>query len=308
MNRKLFYILLSLACLRIIMIVGFFCGVPYVSHEGWEFHQGGDQIEYFRVADSIVNADIERSKVAIGFPLYLAAFIAVFSADEWTDLVAPVLIVNCVFALVTIFLVGILANRLTGSTWAAAISALIWTLHPYILYAVFSFHQNAAILRNVYVSHSMWFPMLSDPISAFLFILGLTFFYSSLQKPYCTYLCAVATGLASMIRTLNLSEVIILCIFYFILRKHKQGIILVICVLVILIPQFIYNQYCSGNPFAVGYTPETEGQEEIFSFGYLFSFAGSVFAKYTMASIILLLLSITPPVFIILLEKRRESS
>ena len=50
MNRKLWYGLAAIGLLRICMVAGFLRDIPPLIHEGWKFHQGGDQIEYFAIA------------------------------------------------------------------------------------------------------------------------------------------------------------------------------------------------------------------------------------------------------------------
>jgi hypothetical protein len=306
MNRNFIIALCLVAVLRIVMIAGLFCDVPYVSHEGWEFHQGGDQIEYFRVAKSIVELEPEESKYAIGFPLILASFVAASGAGEWTDLLAPVLIFNCILSLIAIFLIGILAKLLTESTLTAIASAILWTLHPFIIYAGLSLHRNAEILQAVHMSHSMWFPILSDPCSAFFFILGLVFFVHSIRNNVWIYPCGILVGIASLIRTPNLVEALIFGTAYLIKKKYLQGIIFGGLVAVFLLPQLAYNIFCNGNPFAFGYTAATEGYEEMFSLDYLISFVKLMTGRYLFIFIPFLIMAIVLPASLLLYRKEKR--
>jgi len=173
MQKKHLYIFFLLGACRILMVAGFLNDVPHIDHRGFEFHMGGDQHAYFAMAKAITEGRIHPDKRPWGYPLLIAPLVECSGAEKWQDVVKPVVCFNTLLAIGSIFLVGRLSAEITNSGAAAAAAAAVWTVFPYIMYAGLGLDDNAAVLRKIYISHAMWFPMLSDDASTFFVLLVL---------------------------------------------------------------------------------------------------------------------------------------
>ena len=278
MNKKLWYGLAAIGLLRICMVAGFLRGIPPLIHEGWKFHQGGDQIEYFAIARSLATLQpIAAQFYPVGFPLLLAPFILLLRPDSWIDLIMPIVIFHTALAIGCIFIVGYLAYKLAENAWVALCSAALWALHPYGLYAVLALHPQAATVQSSYVSHAMWFPMLSDPGGAFFLLLGLLLFYLPSKQEHYSYGAGIAIGIAMLMRMPNGIAAGILAGGYLIKKRYSALINFSWCVLLMLIPQGVYNFYAHKNIVDVGYAARREVKQVLFSANYLFSYGKALF-------------------------------
>lgn len=307
MNRKLWYGLATIGLLRIFMVAGFLRDVPPLIHEGWKFHQGGDQIEYFAIAQSLVTLHpITAQFYPVGFPLLLAPFIILLRPDSWLDLIMPMVIFHTALAIGCIFIVGYLAYKLAENAWVALCSAALWALHPYGLYAVLASHPQAATVQSSYVSHAMWFPMLSDPGSAFFLLVGLLLFCLSSKNEQYSYGVGLAIGIAILMRIPNGIAAGILAGGYLIKKRYAAVIKFLCCVLLMLVPQGLYNFCAHKNIADVGYAARREVKQVLFSADYLISYGKTLFEAYPWSTLFFLMSGLIIAMSVVVYRKKKR--
>ncbi len=287
MHKKLITGLVVLAVVRMFMVAGFLHGVPEIRYANGQFHQGGDQGSFYGIAQSFGALQPEKGKLPLGFSLLLVPVIKTLRPDGWQDLVRPMLLVHTALALGTVFLIGFMTRRLTGSTAAGLFASGLWVFHPYMMYGACGLLVHTEEMRTIYISHAMWFPMLSDPSSAFFVVLGLALFFAARERPGYVVPAGLALGMAALIRTPNALVPILCCVACLLQGQGRAGVKLGLAALCMYLPQLAYNMFCNGNPLAFGYTAETEsygGREALFSFGYLVEYVRFAFEKYTVAA------------------------
>ncbi len=271
-DNLLRYALTVLAAARILMVAGFVADRPPIQHTGWQFHcGGGDQILYFNMAKSFAAFSPIKEKYPIGFPLLLTPIVLLFKPAVWQDLVLPVVMFQTLLALISIYLVGYITKALTNSTFISILSALMWTLFPYLIYFFAGFF-NAAWLRNTYVSYAMWFAMLSEPATAFFLLLNVYVYVLSLKKNQWALPSGIIAGITASIRVTSFMYAAVFALGYLLNRRYRSAVVFIMAIVITLIPQFVYNFYFNEGLFVYGYTQEVERKEILFSVQYAWDF------------------------------------
>jgi hypothetical protein len=306
MNKKLWYGLAAIGLFRVCMVAGFLYDVPPLMHEGWKFHQGGDQILYFSIARSLVALNPLASKYSMGFPLLLVPFIIVFNPASWLDLIKPVLTFHVILSVLFVFVIGFIAWMVSKNVFTVIASATLWVLHPYLMYASFALHSQAATVRSSYVSHAMWFPILSDASSTFFVLLGILLYFWSEDKQRYVYGAGCMIGVAGLIRSPNLLAGVILSATYLLRKEYVKTIKFCGCMLLLFTPQFLYNAYFNASPFVFGYTETSEGRTVLFSVHYLISYGAFLMDKYPAIFVALLIGTIIVPIYLLMHYKRQR--
>ena len=288
--------LTALVVLRILMVAGFVADIPPVQHTGWQFHcGGGDQILYFNMAQSFAALSPIKEKYPVGFPLLLTPLVLFFKPAVWQDLVMPVVMFHTMLALISIYLVGYITKALTKSTSLSILSALLWTLLPYLIYFLAGFF-NAAWLRNTYVSYAMWFAMLSDPSTAFFLLLNVYVYFLSLKKDRGASLAGIIAGITASIRVTSFMYAAVFAFGYLLNRRYRSALIFIMAIAITLIPQFVYNVYFNDGLFTYGYTQEVERRELFFSVQYAADFMVYLFSKHQVIFWMCLVFAMVVPI------------
>jgi len=186
---------------------------------------------------------------------------------------------HTMLALISIYLVGYITKALTKSTSLSILSALLWTLLPYLIYFLAGFF-NAAWLRNTYVSYAMWFAMLSDPSTAFFLLLNVYVYFLSLKKDHGASLAGIIAGITASIRVTSFMYAAVFAFGYLLNRRYRSALIFIMAIAITLIPQFIYNVYFNDGLFTYGYTQEVERRELFFSVQYAADFMVYLLSKH----------------------------
>jgi hypothetical protein len=303
-NNLLLYALTGLIAVRILMVAGFVADIPPIQHAGWQFHcGGGDQILYFNMAQSFAALTPTAGKYPVGFPLLLAPLVLLFKPAVWQDLVIPVVIFHTILALISIYLVGYITRALTQSTALSILSALVWTITPYGIYALAVFF-NTQWIRTTYVSYYMWFSLLSEPTTTFFLLLSLYGYCLSLEKNHFAGLAAVAAGMAVLIRIPSLFYAAVFALGYLLTRRYRSLIIFSACVFLIIMPQLIYNSVYFNSPLTFGYTHVPGQPATPYSFAYTKLFVMYLINQHPVIFFFLLLGTLTIPAVILYRSKR----
>jgi hypothetical protein len=255
------------------------------------------------MAKSFLQLEPIKHFLPVGFPLFLMPVVAFFQAAAWEDIALPVLLLHTALACLSVFLIGSLTMLLTGKLSSAVAAALLWTVHPYLMYAVFGLHVNAADLRTVYVDHAMWFPVMSDPSSVFWVLLAVFLFFKSLAQPRHILTAGLCMGIALLVRLPNVVVAGVLVAGYLVQKKITAALIFGIGVLTLFFPQLVYNYYCSGSLFDFGYTARlaADGHRITVVFGIenLTAYVKLLTEKYPVLSLLLLACSVAVPLCVI---------
>ena len=295
-DNLLLYALTALAVLRILMVAGFIMDVPSLQHTGWQFHcGGGDQILYFNMAKSFAALSPIKEKYPVGFPLLLLPLVLFFKPSVWQDLVMPVVMFHTMLALISIYLVGYITKALTKSTSLSILSALVWTITPYAIYALAAFF-NTQWMRNTYVSYAMWFAMLSEPSTAFFLILNVYVYILSRKKDQGAWLSGIIAGITASIRVTSFMYAAVFALGYLLNRRYRSALVFIIAIAITLIPQFVYNVYFNEGLFTYGYTQEVERAEILFSVQYAGDFMVYLLRKHQVIFWMCLVSAIILPV------------
>jgi hypothetical protein len=299
-NNLLFFSALSvLALLRVGMVAGFLADIPHIEHSGWQFHcGGGDHSVYFSMAKSFAELRPLHEKYPIGFPLLLTPLIIMVNARVWQDLVKPVVLFHTMLAISSIYLVGCITRMLTRKIMVSIAAALVWTIAPYLLYYCAGFF-NAQWLRNTYVSDLMWFSMLSEPSTSYLLLLGIYWYFLSLEKKYFAWMAGAVTGFAMCIRMPGVLYAAVFAGGYIAMRRFRSLSVFVLGILPVIIPQLCYNAIFNKGPLFFGYTAASENQAVLYSLAYTGKFAAYLADKHPSFFALIIAAGLTAPIFIL---------
>ena len=298
-DNLLRYALTVLAAARILMVAGFVADRPPIQHTGWQFHcGGGDQILYFNMAKSFAAFSPIEEKYPIGFPLLLTPIVLLFKPAIWQDLVLPVVMFQTLLALISIYLVGYITKALSKSTSLSILSALMWTLFPYLIYFFAGFF-NAAWLRNTYVSYAMWFAMLSEPATAFFLLLNVYVYILSLKKNQWALPSGIIAGITASIRVTSFMYAAVFALGYLLNRRYRSAVVFIMAIVITLIPQFVYNLYFNEGLFVYGYTQEAERKEILFSVQYAWDFVVYLLSTHQVVFGICLVSALVVPISVL---------
>ncbi|MEO8394824.1 MAG: hypothetical protein ABI700_17650 [Chloroflexota bacterium] len=279
-SSQLRYGFLIAILLHLIIIGLFYFDIvhdPFHQTGTWHFHQGGDQIGYFDLAQSLFNGQPIPSKFTLGYPLLLLPAIAVFHPTSADDLIPLSAILNAclLFPVAQLFFVS-LAYRILRSRTIALSGLILWTLSPLIAYVLLAL-TGRADLGAVWGVHLAWLQMLSDPPAAFLTVLSFWLLFQICDRRGATVLWSAALGLTcGFLLLLRINTVIsvsvVLLILVIVRRWQALGIVLALTFLC-FIPQLTYNAAFFGNPLAFGYQVlEAQPPDGLMSFRYALQF------------------------------------
>jgi phage-related protein len=299
--------LTALVVLRILMVAGFVADIPPIQHTGWQFHcGGGDQILYFNMAQSFAALSPIKEKYPVGFPLLLTPLVLFYKPAVWQDLVMPVVMFHTMLALISIYLVGYITKALTKSTSLSILSALVWTITPYAIYALAAFF-NTQWIRNTYVSYLMWFSMLSEPATTFFLLLSLYCYFLSLEKKHLAWLVGITAGMTMVIRIPGLFYAAVFASGYMLSRRYRELAIFSACVLLMVTPQLIYNSVFYNSPLTFGYTYAPGQPTTHYSFAYTITFVMYLINQHPRIFCFLLMGALTVAAAILYMYKNKSA-
>lgn len=273
-SKKTFLIILiGLLVVRWMMLFLLMHDIPHtgVQSGGWWFYHGGDEDEYFALAQSLIEGKDRDSMKTIGYPLFLIPLILITGAQDETELLRPLFLLHALFFFcLSILLVALIGQMVFKSRWLGALSAAVFTFIPHIFYAFFHnlkpYYAEASLYRGeTTFQHINWLELISDPLSAVLVFFCLFYFIAKFKRQELTLWPVVFLGLllgfAAMVRMPNVLLAGILGLALLFQRKIKQAVAFGAASLFALLPQFIYNWRVFGSAFQFGY------EEQAVSFG-----------------------------------------
>jgi hypothetical protein len=261
-QRQLRLGLILAILLQLIVVALFFFDIIHdPNHQTGKFifHHGGDENDYFALAQSLLAGTPISSKYSLGYPLLLIPWIAVFKATTPSAVTQPVAIFCALilFPLAQIIFVS-LAVRITHHRTAALISVLLWTLFPVLLYIAMALIHRSE-LGAIWAVHLPWLQMLSDPPTAFFTLLSFWLLFYTLDATterkalVGAVLLGVVSGLLLLIRFNSAISLIAIIAVLAWSRRWKSLLIVIGLTFIIFLPQLLYNAVYFGNPFTTGY-------------------------------------------------------
>ena len=249
--------LIGLVCLRLAMMVLLVSGIPHlIVKDGWYFHHGGDQGMMFDAAKSVLAGKPVYTYVGAGMPLVMAGLSWLFHADSYLHIVVPMVLINgFLLGSLSIVVMARLARRLTGRFDLALLAAAVWTLLPYLFYALFGLHPDAALFRDSYVPFLFWANGLSEGPSLFLYLLGVALVLKGLdeRRAWPVAAAGLALGFACVVRIHTAVPVAVLTGLLLLKREWRALTLLVGGMIVGFLPQSWYSHGYSGSAINIPY-------------------------------------------------------
>lgn len=274
-------ILIGLSLTRVGMMTLLVMGIPrLIVKDGWYFHHGGDQELMFNAALSILQGKPAVTYIGAGVPLIVAFWLRVFHASDYLEIIVPLVLVNgFLLGSLSVALIGVLAQRLTGRRDVGLISAAAWALLPYLLYAVFGLHRDAELFRDSYVPFMLWANGLSEGPSLFLFLLGMLMALEALETKsgWMMALAGAALGFAAVIRIHTAAMFAPLFGLLLLKRDGRRFAQLTVGTFVGYLPQFWYSAG-TGSALAIPYIQNWFGFGSIYGRGWYLNLKNTPFA------------------------------
>lgn len=264
-SRKTFiWSIAGLVIARIIFFALFLNNIPFTDMQStWRPNFGGsywpDEVVFFDLAKSFADFKPAVSIIYIGYSIFLAPFIYFFKAVNPVMIARPVALAQGILLFsLSLVLVALIGMRFFKSRKLSLIAASIFLFYPYLIYGFWNFigHKNAIPTFQ----YQMWIVILSDYLSVFLVLAVFWFFIKFIEKlksgmPILFWegaaLGALA-GAAGLVRPPNLAVAAFIFLFLIYHKKIKEVFIFGVSVLVIYLPQLIYNTYFFGLPWHYG--------------------------------------------------------
>ncbi len=271
-SKKTFiWAIVSLVLLRVILVVLVMNNIPDTNMKAGGFRPTftasyqPDEPQYIQLARGLISGKAEKLVPNIGAPLVFAPLIYFTGADSIAKLVPYVFILQAFFIFsLAIILIVLIGFYLFNSRKIALACAMLFVVYPWLLFGLFKIiGYNNAIPAFHY---QLWIFILSDYLSAFWVYLSffLIFKWFDIFKNSSInfkkiILIAVVSGCAILTRIGNfwLISIILLLFLYF--KNFKKLIIYSGLLLLVYLPQLIFNSLAFGLPWVYGYRDKSVG-------------------------------------------------
>ncbi len=266
-SKKTFYwAIVGLILLHIVLIVLVMNNIPDTGMKAGGFRPSftasyqPDEPQFFELSKNLAKGQTTKLVPNIGASLVFAPLIY-FNGVDSLDKLAPIVFIFQAFILfsLAIILVALIGYYLFNSrTWALA-SASLFVIYPWLLLGLFKLvgYDNAIPAFH----YQLWIFILSDYLSAFWVYLSFLLVFKWFKDIFQTknfnlwkLACLVLiSGMALLTRVGNfwLILIIISTLFYF--KQYKKFLMYCIFLIIIYLPQLIYNTLAFGAPWIYGY-------------------------------------------------------
>jgi len=264
LRSKWFWLLLSLAILRMMFFALSLGGWPTdgAMNDQWWTIYGGDELVYFKTAKNFFRGVLLPDTQPIGFPLFLAPFIALLKPDRIIDIFPLISFVNGVIIYsLSAVLVYFLSKEILISRIKSYLAALLFTVYPFGFYFLFKWLVPGGDIIDPFITSRfmqlMFWSVASDPLAIFLLLVSLLIVLKSAKRKIFSNNWAVVLGvLASAAFVTRIQNVLILPLYFFILiilKKIRPAIYFVLGALPLLVTQLYVNFASRGSIFKTSY-------------------------------------------------------
>ncbi len=233
----------------------FFFAIPSEHRDGWYLYHGGDQVEYYELAESLVDGAPVESRRSLGFSLIIAVPAALLRPEGWRDLLPLFVVLHAVVLHgLSQLLLGEMAYRFTKSRCAAWGAVLLWVLFPLVYYVGFTLLHSQALAAHRAARHT-WAQMLSDPPAAFLTLLIVWVFFYGFDRQQMAPVGAAGllSGFVGMVRLSGLLVPFLLGLLLLRRRRWRAAALFAASAALAFTPQLAYNAQMFGSPLTTGY-------------------------------------------------------
>ncbi|KKP92333.1 MAG: Polysaccharide deacetylase family protein [Parcubacteria group bacterium GW2011_GWA2_36_10] len=226
-NKNWLLAISSLILVRLLILFLAKNNFPYLGENNSFLFFGfsGDELDYFKGAQSLLSWHFVENLFPIGFSLLLAPLVCLWHAKDIMDIILPVAIINNIFFVVSVCLVYILAKDFLHNKKKALGIASLFVIYPYFFYYLFHFFaQDSVVINNFKISRFgqlMYFYAISDPFSTILMLSALLLFlkfYKNTKISF-AFMLGILVGLATLTRLQNF---IIIPVYLGIFSYFKQ--------------------------------------------------------------------------------------
>jgi len=260
MNR-FWKIFLIIFCLKLILVILLFNGLPDLGFRGFDLPRGGDTLEYYEMSKSISKFELfnPRHFMPFGFSL-IASPLFWFKANLSLELfnLITALINGLILLPLALTLIFLISQRVFKRSFYSWLTVLLFILTPYF-FLIFGklFLGSLNNLDSFIASRTlqlMWLQAGSDYLAAFLIYLAV-FSFSRLRANY-FYLIGLITALAFITRPQN-SIIIIFILFFLAYGKELKKLgRFVLGFLPLFLMQIFISFKLTGSLTSFGYSPE----------------------------------------------------
>lgn len=278
----------ALVILRFLMVFFLMNNIPFtdMGSNGFRPNFSGsyvpDEVNYFRLAESLAKFSPVINVANLGYPLFLAPIVYFTGAVGPEGVTKAVFIIQAfLFFGLAIILTGLIGLEIFKRKATALVAATLFTVYPYALYVIL---KLADFPRAIPAFHyQMWILIAADYLSAilvyfgfYLFIKGINLVFrrrshqmrtnshlSSLAeiKKYnaggINIISASAIGAiiaaAALTRVANILYLPLIFLVLMWLKKYHASIGFGVTAFLVYLPQWVYNSYFFGSPFTYGY-------------------------------------------------------
>ncbi len=246
--------------------------VPHVwQHDGWRFYAGGDEIEYFELARSLVDGHPVASSRTLGYPLLLAPLAAAAGAQTARDLQPWIVLLQAMMlgAVVT-WLVERLARLFVDGDAIPLAAAAAFALLPWwLLLPGLWPPKYYEALSGWNLSYQLGLVPYADLPSQAAEVAAILLFVRAAARGSGRLALAAGAvaGMAGLIRVTNIPPLGGLVLFSYLLQdpgagpngrrsvKRALGVGAAYggAALAVFLPQFVYNAIQFGHPLQWGY-------------------------------------------------------
>lgn len=217
----------SLIIVRLLILVLAKNNFPYLGENNSLLFFGfsGDELDYFKGAQSLLSWHFVENLFPIGFSLLLAPLVYLWQAKDMMDIIVPVAIINNIFFVLSVCLIYILAKDFLHNKKKALVISSLFIIYPYFFYYLFHFFaQDSTVINNFKISRFgqlMYFYAISDPFSTILMLASLLLFLKFYKKTKVSFalILGILVGLATLTRLQNF---IIIPVYFGIFLYFKQ--------------------------------------------------------------------------------------
>ncbi|MCL4390423.1 MAG: hypothetical protein M1484_00600 [Patescibacteria group bacterium] len=264
---------------------------------GFSFHNGGDDVTYFKLAQSFAQGNPFGCGCSIGYSLTLAPILKLMPNMSHDDFLVAVSFITSIglFPLGQILLFEI-SKKMTGSTETGSVVVLFWTLLPIVTFLLLKFiihDPNAGDIS----SHLIWAQMLTEGITTMVSLLALNLFLDLHKKQTISniILFGAMSGYIFLLRITGVVAIVVFALIFIKSKKWKQLLIFLTSAFVIVLPQLIYNYTFFGSPLTSGYVVNNRLESGLFSAKYLLDALIKTWTRF--GPLVLVVIPITVMIF-----------
>lgn len=228
--------------------------VIYFLTEGFFLYQWDDQEAYFALGKALSRFTLIETAFTLGFPAFLAPFIRIFHAQDYTQLILPFSIFNAfVLGTINIYLLFRITEHITKNRMMARAAALLYAAYPFLPFLI-AIDRNGGLRMPISIGDVVGWNMTSDHFGAVFLLLGVWLFWQAINRQTSLFWPGLVVGYIGLIRMANLMIFLPLAYVAWQQQRTIRDQVMFLCgIFCMSMLQLAYNWYFFGDPFTTGY-------------------------------------------------------